>query len=237
MIKKDLGKIKFNKKILIADPCYHKDSNGTKVLVVKSGNWLIQSNQREIKNWGVRCCSLIALYEGFLPLDHFWIQEDGYVGVDSGQLGIFNYSSFGKKLKEEEELLGEIHEERRHLKYMIKNSPILNQEKEASSLIKKLLGSDNDELDNLGKMLLEMENRQKEIKKKLKRNENKIPRKSKDFYEICCDKTMQDDRAGIFKGGVVSASGFGDGGYKVFTIEKRGEIVGIKIVFIEDHEK
>jgi hypothetical protein len=43
--------------------------------------------------------------------------------------------------------------------------------------------------------------------------------------------------AGIIPNGVVSKSGFGDGSYDLFTIlSKSNEIIGIKIVFLDDEE-
>lgn len=51
------------------------------------------------------------------------------------------------------------------------------------------------------------------------------------WYRRCCDKTLGNVRAGIIEGGVVSSSGFGDGGYDCKTITKNGKIVAIMIDF------
>ena len=55
------------------------------------------------------------------------------------------------------------------------------------------------------------------------------------FYGKCCDATVGDNRYGIVDGrGVVSESGFGDGVYKLYELEEKGEIIALKIIFIEE---
>lgn len=58
---------------------------------------------------------------------------------------------------------------------------------------------------------------------------------SGDWYSQCCDLTSNEDMCGIINGvGFVSESGYGDGGYTCYTAKNEaGQIVGIKIVFIE----
>lgn len=51
------------------------------------------------------------------------------------------------------------------------------------------------------------------------------------WYYDCCKLT---NPAGVLLGGAVSSSGFGDGVYTAYKIEKDGEVVAVKIVFIED---
>ena len=57
-----------------------------------------------------------------------------------------------------------------------------------------------------------------------------------DFYEKCCNLTLEGLGAGSIEFGVVSSSGFGDGGYgfEIFTHEN--EVVAIKVIFIGDEE-
>ncbi|MGO8714965.1 MAG: hypothetical protein ACLQSX_03705 [Smithella sp.] len=52
------------------------------------------------------------------------------------------------------------------------------------------------------------------------------------WYRSCSAITLKALGTGILKNGVVSESGYGDGGYTCFTAEVDGEIVAIKIVFI-----
>jgi hypothetical protein len=56
------------------------------------------------------------------------------------------------------------------------------------------------------------------------------------FYSLNCDLTCRtEDKAGVMDYGVVSTSGYGDGGYTLYTArDKDGEVIAMKIVFIED---
>ena len=55
------------------------------------------------------------------------------------------------------------------------------------------------------------------------------------FYGKVCDLTLSDMQAGTIIGGVVSSSGFGDGGYKASLGKNAaGETVAIEITFIEE---
>lgn len=57
------------------------------------------------------------------------------------------------------------------------------------------------------------------------------------FYGKVCEMTVEGDRAGILPFGAVSSSGYGDGGYRLYTIEKNGEIIAAKIVFIDEEDE
>ena len=52
------------------------------------------------------------------------------------------------------------------------------------------------------------------------------------WYGACCSVTSRNN-AGVIEGGVVSTSGYGDGCYTLYTVEKDDEIVAMKIVFVE----
>jgi len=56
------------------------------------------------------------------------------------------------------------------------------------------------------------------------------------WYGSCCTITI-DAMAGVLDGGVVASSGYGDGIYDVYTAEENGEIVAMKLVFIEEDEE
>ncbi len=58
------------------------------------------------------------------------------------------------------------------------------------------------------------------------------------FYDKACEITLADDNAGVFDDwGVVSASGYGDGGYPVYAArDKNGEVVALEIVYIDKEE-
>jgi hypothetical protein len=53
------------------------------------------------------------------------------------------------------------------------------------------------------------------------------------FYSMCCDRTLSEQGWGTLPYGAVSSSGTGDGGYTAYkTVNSKGEVVGIKIVFL-----
>lgn len=51
------------------------------------------------------------------------------------------------------------------------------------------------------------------------------------FYSFCCDRTLSRIGAGTIPYGVISSSGYGDGGYECYTVTEHGEIVAIMIDF------
>ena len=55
------------------------------------------------------------------------------------------------------------------------------------------------------------------------------------WYSHCCDITMSQHSAGVLPYGVVSCSGFGDGGYVAYRhVDQDGKTDAVFIVFIED---
>ncbi len=57
------------------------------------------------------------------------------------------------------------------------------------------------------------------------------------WYDRCCQITLSRLRAGVLPNGVVSSSGFGDGGYTAFTHkDSSGRVDFIFIVFIDDRD-
>ncbi len=77
----------------------------------------------------------------------------------------------------------------------------------------------------------------KEMKQRLARYKaNPIPEnlieRTRDWYEICCDKSLSNIGAGVIKNGVVCSSGYGDGGYTTLAVyDANGQVVGIKLIF------
>lgn len=55
---------------------------------------------------------------------------------------------------------------------------------------------------------------------------------NEEFYDRCCDITLQGLGAGSVDFGVVSSSGFGDGGYGFDVVYDGQEVVALKVVFI-----
>jgi hypothetical protein len=81
---------------------------------------------------------------------------------------------------------------------------------------------------------------EQQLDKKIARLEafnSEEPKFSKEFYEVCCDKTLGDMSAGTVEYGAVSSSGLGDGSYAAFAGKnKAGQICEIEIDFQLDDE-
>lgn len=83
-------------KLVVSDPYYELGAwctgNG---LAAKKGAWkayIVKSNQGQ---WGVRVAELIVHHKDVsLPADKAWRPEKYYVGVDSGQAGIYCQSEY-----------------------------------------------------------------------------------------------------------------------------------------------
>lgn len=56
------------------------------------------------------------------------------------------------------------------------------------------------------------------------------------WYDECCNATNGANQGGIIDGGVVTSSGFGDGGYDCYVARDNGKIVAVKVIFIADEE-
>lgn len=54
------------------------------------------------------------------------------------------------------------------------------------------------------------------------------------FYNKCCNLTLKGVGVGVLDFGVVSSSGWGDGTYACYTLEEKKEVVGVKVVFMEE---
>lgn len=58
------------------------------------------------------------------------------------------------------------------------------------------------------------------------------------WYAMCCDKTIDDQHAGVVPGGCVSSSGYGDGCYTLFEHrDSDGAVVALLLEFIEDEDE
>jgi hypothetical protein len=53
------------------------------------------------------------------------------------------------------------------------------------------------------------------------------------YAQVC---EAHDDSGGLFRDGVVSSTGWGDGCYPVYLLERRGEAVGVEVDFLLEDE-
>lgn len=177
-------------------------------------------------------------------------------GMDAGMAGIFDNKFYQKNYKEDYIKFGEEEYHTTQRKYRDQEFASLRPpshkyvEPSQESQDKMMLAILKGELSRLPKSIEENKNRKgfekfavrdarrlKEIKQRIARYEanpihENIIERTRDWYEICCDKSLSNVGAGVIRNGVVSSSGYGDGGYDVFTIANSdGLIVGIKLRF------
>ena len=56
------------------------------------------------------------------------------------------------------------------------------------------------------------------------------------FYGKCCNLTHKNGGVGVLDFGVVSSTGYGDGTYTCLVLEEKNEVVGVKVLFIEEED-
>lgn len=79
-------------KVTISDPCY--DTGELKVLA-RNGRWLASVRKSDEGSWGRRVSSILVHHESFDPIGKDYKEEVKYIGVDSGQAGVFDADSYG----------------------------------------------------------------------------------------------------------------------------------------------
>lgn len=201
----------------ITDPCYDRDTwcAGT-VENALPGIWSAKITKVDHEdNWGNRCRTLLAYHPSFkqnqkftkLPID---------VGVDSGQAGIFDEQFF--KVDYDEDYL-----------------QVGNAEYDFNSLA---FGRGTSLALDEARIFLEKDPKVKErLEAMLESRKNFVPqmpspKPTRDWYEVCCDKTLSNVGAGAIRNGVVSSSGDGDGSYDAYAAyDKDGRVVAVKIKF------
>lgn len=215
-------------KLVVSDPCYNRDTWCMGFLDnVRNGKWfaaILKMNAGD--GWGERVWELAAFTKGGSPSGD-WEKTDIDVGVDSGQAGIFDDGEYQKELTEPYLQVGskEYHDNQfRHL---------MKHQQQTIDWLNRMESMDFPDF-------VPVEENKKRAIAALKKDEEYLNRPAEptmDWYEMCCDKTLSDQGAGVIPGGVVSRSGYGDGGYDCFIQkDKSGQIVGVKIVFISEEE-
>lgn len=79
-------------RIQISDPCY---DGGTYEFPSKNGKWLAKAEVVDLGGWGRRIGKILVHHEGFSPVGQSLEPKEILVGVDSGQMGVYDALSFG----------------------------------------------------------------------------------------------------------------------------------------------
>lgn len=78
-------------KIIIGDPCY--DHPELKAMA-RNGHWIAVVRRSDEGVWGQRVASVLVHHEKFDPIGKAYKERVEYIGVDSGQAGVFDISSY-----------------------------------------------------------------------------------------------------------------------------------------------
>lgn len=218
--------------LVVSDPCYDLDPSWRGMGIIKNpkqGKWYSSIEISDQGSWGKEVAELFACFadlKGKSPWNYFvWEKCNFEVSVDSGQAGIFDLPMFKKDLNESYFRTGDVEYEKKYFEHNLKQS-----EKALEDLLK-----------NYNKLNQRQKEKFSFIKNTIEENKQVInnlkSQPTTDWYEMCCDKTLSDQRAGTVPGGVVSSSGFGDGGYQAFFAKDDfGKVIAIKIIFISEKD-
>lgn len=89
--------ITLGKEVMVSDPCYTEPTwCQVKLDDVKPGIYNAYHKEHDSGDWGVRSSMLLVIHQDHTEDELEWDQEDGEVGVDSGQAGIFSYETYRK---------------------------------------------------------------------------------------------------------------------------------------------
>lgn len=79
-------------KIVVSDPCY---DTGELTVLARNGRWLASVKKTDEGSWGMRVASILVHHEEFDPIGKDYREDVEYIGVDSGQAGVFDLNSYG----------------------------------------------------------------------------------------------------------------------------------------------
>lgn len=227
--------------LMVSDPCYERGAwcHGV-VQNVVNGKWSAHMetlNNKQTNGWGERVSELVAVLneEGRYYLPHLQWEKVGFeVGVDSGQAGIFCNEAYQKPLTEPYLQVGNLEYDRRQYEHLHKSNVNIERgqllRRESDALIK------DPSYKRMSKEQIEQHLKEFDLRERKHIDELKA-KPTMDWYEMCCDKTLSNENAGVIPGGVVSSSGYGDGGYDAFIAKNsNGQVIGVKIVFLLEEE-
>ena len=168
--------INLGKEVIVTDPCYSIPTWCQKIVKgVKPGEYRVFCKKHDAGDWGNRVSMLMAVH-GDHEFDNLkWKLEGtrGIIGVDSGQAGIFDITTY-------------------------RVNPD-NVERGSGDTSFFGITPDDSEEDR--------------------------------WYNNICSHTLGDEHWGHYNNGVVSSSGFGDGGYDLFVARVNRKVVAFAIDF------
>lgn len=255
-------------KVIISDPCYDR---GTSCMIEQDnmleGNYNYYIEESDEGDWGIRVKSIEIIHENYKRPSK-WKLMKGYVGVDSGQAGIFCDSIYpleetgeyghvetfyGKccelttqnqddvriwwELKEDiENELKSFDMVNYHYEYYKENLESLSSLETYLEYNKKRF----DEHEKLEKNRKSWEEYEKDFIERYKWNiESDWYKKRFDIYKNYLETGIMPIKPKLIQygiidnKGIVSRSGFGDGGYNWYaSFNKSGKCIGVKIKYI-----
>lgn len=183
-------KIKLGNSVMVSDPCYTPDTwCQAKIENVKEGEYNTYCHKIDTGDFGERCSLLLAVHSSYDVNKMYWELHPDEIGVDSGQAGIFDMSTFRK---------------------------------DGIEMEVPTIGYDGRDLNWLDALKSEKDG------------------KGEDWYIKMCKLTLTEKMWGGYENGVVSRSGFGDGGYTLYIAKEEytGKVIGFCIdFFVEEQEE
>ena len=203
-------KIKLSDTICITDPCYPREFHHCAAFdfKIKEGDYLVDVQYSNEGDWGMRVKSL-SIFHDTVKVSHngFKLNKDVNVSVDSGQAGFFCNSIYpqGKT--------GDYHDK-------------------TSFYGQVCNATHGDDVEDLKHYILEHQAIIKLLPNKKDYYESEI-NLLKNRLKKAEESTKPYGYDSILEAGVVSSSGFGDGGYPLYEKKNsKGEVVALKIKFI-----
>lgn len=97
---RELGTIELSNEVVISDPCYNEDTWCTAEFDnVKPGTYRCKALLVDEGDWGIRVAELIAVHTDNMKVINKLVAR---VGVDSGQMGIYDNNYFSSTRDNEE---------------------------------------------------------------------------------------------------------------------------------------
>lgn len=208
----DKGFIALDDKVMVSDPCYGMNTwcQGVVDNVLK-GNYKCTVETSDEGEWGRRVSAINVVHEDYVKKSLEYYKENFEVGVDSGQAGIFDYEYYKRYHSNANE------NEHVDDDWYWKVCELTVTTKKNPNYVKFVWDYD-------------AENMVEQFKRYKKWSEN--PNISYPTIQIYDGNTID----GL---GLVSVSGYGDGGYDCWTAHNdEGKIVAIRVEYItEDDEE